>query len=199
MLSSRNIHFAILGIILGATSGYVFAFYQIDQKIPASAPPLASPPTGTGAAAGAPGHPDVSNEQVLAMFKTELGKDPNNVELLSRYGDFLSDIERFQDAVDVYKKVLTIEPTNLNVQTYMGTALWNIGKRDEAVAAYQKSLKADPNHLPSLYYMALVDLDMNHDVAAATAKLTKMEKIDPQQPALQELRKRIDEARKKAK
>ncbi len=194
MLSSRNIHFAILGIILGATSGYVFAFYQIDKKIPASAPPIAG--SGAAGTAGAPGHPDVSNDQVLAMFKTELEKDPTNVELLSRYGDFLSDIERFQDAIDVYKKVLAIDPKNLNVQTYMGTALWNIGKRDEAVAAYQKSLKQDPNHLATLYYMALVDLDMNHDVAAASEKLAKMQKIDPQQPALQELRKRIDEARK---
>ena len=195
MLSSRNIHFAILGIILGATSGYVFAFYQIDKKIPASAPAA----VGSGTAAGTPnGHPEVSNDQVLAMFKSELAKDPNNVEVLSRYGDFLSDLERFQDAVDVYKKVLAIDPNDLNVQTYMCTALWNLGKKDEAVAAYQKSLKADPNHIPSLYYMALVDLDTKHDIAAASEKLAKIEKIDPQQPALQELRTGIEAERKKA-
>jgi hypothetical protein len=34
MFSSRNIHFAVLGIILGASSGYILAFYQIDKKIP---------------------------------------------------------------------------------------------------------------------------------------------------------------------
>src|SRR5437773_10942108 len=84
MLSSRNIHFAILGIILGATSGYIFAFYQIDKN--------ASEKTRTLARiSDSQGHPNVSNEQVLAMFKTQLEKNPNDVELLSRYGDFLSD------------------------------------------------------------------------------------------------------------
>jgi cytochrome c-type biogenesis protein CcmH/NrfG len=191
MFSSRNIHFAILGIILGATSGYIFAFYQIEKKIPESAPM----PQSTSNAA----HPDVSNEQVLAMFKTEIAKNPNNVELLSRYGDFLSDIERFSEAVEAYKKVLAIQPDNVTAQTYMATALWNMGKRDEATALYEKSLRQDPNHLPTLYYLALVDLDQKHDLNAASEKLLKMEKIDATQPVLKELRTRIEEERKKAK
>src|SRR5262249_10844807 len=100
MLSSRNIHFAILGIILGATSGYVFAFYQIEKKIPDQAqPPQAAQGTTQG-------HPDVSNDKVIAMFKEQIAKNPTNVELLSKYGDFLSDIGQFQEAVDAYKKAL---------------------------------------------------------------------------------------------
>src|SRR5207244_13613042 len=129
MLSSRNIHFAILGIILGATSGYIFAFYQIDKNIPDKTRTLNGE---------AQGHPKVSNEQVLAMFKTQIEKNPNDAELLSRYADFLSDIERYPEAVDAYKKVLAIEPSNITAQTFMGTALWNLGKKDEAIALYQK-------------------------------------------------------------
>jgi cytochrome c-type biogenesis protein CcmH/NrfG len=192
MLSSRNIHFAILGIILGATSGYIFAFYQIEQKIPDQALP-------PQAAQGAPqGHPDVSNERVLAMFKEQIAKNPTNVELLSRYGDFLSDIGQFQEAVDAYKKVLALDPKNLNAQTFMGTALWNLGKKDEAIAIYQKSLQADPNHMATLYYLALVDLD-HKDVNAAAEKVARLEKQDPTQPILKELKQRIEEERKKAK
>jgi len=192
MLSSRNIHFAILGIILGATSGYIFAFYQIEQKIPAQAPP---PQTAQSAQQG---HPDVSNDQVLAMFKEQIAKNPTNVELLSRYGDFLSDIGQFQQAVDAYKKVLELDPKNLNAQTFMGTALWNIGKKDEAIAIYQKSLQADPNHMATLYYLALVDMDHN-DVKAAAEKVARLEKQDPTQPILKELKQRLEEERKKAK
>ena len=188
MLSSRNIHFAILGIILGATSGYIFAFYQIDQRMPDKTKSL------PGAADS--GHPNVSDEQVLAMFKSQIEKNPDNPELFSRYGDFLSDTGRFQEAVDAYKKSLSLDPSNLNAQTFMGTALWNMGKKDEAIALYQKSLKTDPNHLPSLYYMAMVDLDRDKNVAAAEEKLAKMEKIDPSQPALKELRQRIDDAKR---
>lgn len=192
MLSSRNIHFAILGIILGATSGYIFAFYQIDKSVPEKTRTLAR----NGESTQSQGHPNVSNDQVLAMFKTQLEKNPNDVELLSRYGDFLSDIERYQDAADAYKKVLAIEPENINAQTFMGTALWNLGKKADAVALYEKSLKADPNHVPTLYYLAMVDLE-NKNPDAAQQKMEKIEKLDPQQPALKELRQRIEDARKK--
>src|SRR5260221_10039281 len=113
MLSSRNIHFAILVIILGATSGYIFAFYQIDKHMPEKTKSL------PGAADS--GHPNVSEVQVLAMFKTQIEKNPNDPELFSRYGDFLSDSGRFQEAVDAYKKVLSLDSSNLNAQTFMGT------------------------------------------------------------------------------
>jgi len=70
-----------------------------------------------------------------------------------------------------------------------------MGKKDEAIALYQKSIKADPNHVPTLYYLAMVDLDHNKDVAGAQQKLEKIEKIDPNQPALKELRQRIEQAK----
>jgi tetratricopeptide (TPR) repeat protein len=70
-----------------------------------------------------------------------------------------------------------------------------MGRKDEAIALYEKSLKTDPDHLPSLYYMAMVDLDRGNN-PAAEEKLAKMEKIDPGQPALKELRQRIENARK---
>jgi len=194
MFSSRNIHFIVLGIILGASSGYIFAFYQIESK---ALPPASTGATGSRVAPS--GHPEVSNDQILAMFKSEIAKNPQNPELFSRYGDFLSDIGRFADAVDAYQKVLALEPGNLNAQTFMGTALWNLGKKDEAVAMYQKSIKANPNHLATLYYLALVDIDRNHDLNAASEKLSRMEKIDSSQPVLQELRKRLEEERKKAR
>ena len=192
MFSSRNIHFAVLGLILGATSGYVLAFYGIEQKL------MARPPQVLGGG-NTQGHPEISNEQVLAEFKAQIAKNPNNVELMSRYGDFLSDIERFQEAVEAYQKVLAIQPDNLDAQTFMGTALWNLGKKAEAVAAYEKSLQKNPNHMASLYYLTLVDLDQKHDINAATEKLARMEKIDPSQPVLKELRTRIEEERKKVK
>src|SRR5579883_1582140 len=103
MISSKNIHFAILGLILGATSGYIFAFCQIEKNIPEKTRTLSR--NGDSQQA----HPNVSNEQVLAMFKKQLEANPNDAELLSRYADFLSDIERYQEAADNYKKVLEIE------------------------------------------------------------------------------------------
>src|SRR6185503_19480430 len=103
MLSSRNIHFAILGIILGATSGYIFAFYQVQSSMPRTAPPAQ---TGQ--------HPDVTNDQLLAMFKQALEKNPNDTTLMTRYANFLFDLGKFNEAVEWFEKVLAVQPNNLD-------------------------------------------------------------------------------------
>src|SRR5256714_7185519 len=140
MLSSRNIHFAILGIILGATSGYIFAFYQVQSSMPRAVP-----------SAQAQGHPDVNNGQLLAMFKEALAKNPNDTTLMTRYANFLFDMGKFSEAVEWFQKVLAVEPTNLDTRTDLGTALWNAGKKDQAMAEYQRILQADPNHMATLH------------------------------------------------
>ena len=67
MLNSRNIHFAILGIILGAASGYIFAFYQVQSSMPRALPAQQGSNTPQG-------HPGVNNDQLLAMFKEALDR-----------------------------------------------------------------------------------------------------------------------------
>src|SRR5215471_19832705 len=136
MFSSRNIHFAILGIILGATSGYIFAFYQVQSSTPRSAP--------TAQGSNLPqGHPNVSNDQLLAMFKEALQKNPNDVTLMTRYANFLFDLGRYSEAVEWFKKVLVQQPGNLDVLTDLGTALYNAGQKDKAMATYEQILKVD--------------------------------------------------------
>src|SRR5262245_52241504 len=105
MLSSRNIHFAILGIIVGAASGYIFAFYQVQTSMPRSTP--VSQQSGSGVPQG---HPNVSNDQLLAMFKEALAKNPNDTMLMTRYANFLFDLGKFNESVEWFEKVLAIEP-----------------------------------------------------------------------------------------
>src|SRR5262245_50898691 len=118
MLTSRNIHFAILGIILGATSGYILAFYQVQSSMPRSLPAAQEP-------GGTQGHPNVSNEQLLGMFKEALAKNPNDTTLMTRYANFLFDLGKFNEAVEQFQKVVALQPTNLDVRTDFATALWN--------------------------------------------------------------------------
>ncbi len=76
MFSSRNIHFVILGIILGGTLGYIFAFYQVQASMPAR------PRSASGSNSNLPnGHPNVSNDHILEMFKEALEKNPNDTTL----------------------------------------------------------------------------------------------------------------------
>src|SRR6478735_3903117 len=109
MFTSRNIHFAILGIILGATTGYIFAFYQVQSSTPRTLPAPAKQSSTPQ------GHPDVSNEQLVTMFKEALAKNPNDTTLMTRYANFLFDLGKYNESVEWFQKVLAIQPNNLDV------------------------------------------------------------------------------------
>jgi Flp pilus assembly protein TadD len=185
MFSSRNIHFAILGIILGATSGYIFAFYQVQSAMPRAVPSRQTQ-----------GHPDVNNGQLLAMFKEALAKNPNDTTLMTRYANFLFDMGKFTEAVDWFQKVLALQPGNLDVRTDLGTALYNAGQKEKAMAEYQAALKVDPKHITTLHNLVIVDLE-ERNIPAAEQVLKQMEEIDPKYDGLEPLRKRLAEVKGK--
>src|SRR5262245_60941954 len=120
MFSSRNIHFALLGIILGAASGYVFAFYQVQTSMPA-------PAASAGSGNSSQNHPPVNNDQILALFKAALEKKPNEPELMTRYASFLANLGRYSEEVEWFQKVLTVQPNNLDARTDLDTALRKMG------------------------------------------------------------------------
>ena len=189
MFTSRNIHFAILGIILGATSGYIFAFYQVQSSTPRSSP--------VAQGSNLPqGHPNVSNDQLQSMFKDALEKRPNDPTLMTRYANFLFDLGRFNEAVTWFEKVIALEPNNLDVRTDYGTALWNAGQKEKALATYQEILKTDPKHMATLHNMVIVNLE-DRNFAAAEQTLKRMEEIDPKYEGLASLRQRLSEVKGK--
>src|SRR5262245_38751222 len=185
MFSARNVHFAILGIILGASTGYIFAFYQVQSSTPRNLP--SAPQSKTPA-----GHPDVSNEQLLAMFKAALAKNPNDTTLMTRYANFLFDLGKFNESVEWFEKVLAIQPNNLDVRADYGTALWNAGQKDKGMAEYQRILKADPKHMATLHNIVIVRLE-ERNFSAAEQTLKEMEAIDPKYEGLAALKKRLAE------
>ena len=104
MLTSRNIHFTILGIILGSAFGYIFAFYQVQASMPPPILASSQPPAN---------HPEVTNEQVLALFKQALDKNPNEPELLGRYASFLFSLGRPKETAETLQKLLTVKPNDM--------------------------------------------------------------------------------------
>jgi tetratricopeptide (TPR) repeat protein len=185
MFSSRNIHFAILGIILGGAAGYIFAFYQAESTITRNLPTSQKSNTPQG-------HPDVNNDQLLAMFKEALAKNPNDTTLMTRYANFLFDLGKVKESVEWFEKVLAIQPDNLDVRTDLGTALWNAGQKDKAMAEYQQILKKDPKHMATLHNLVIVRFE-ERNFPAAEQTIKQMEAIDPKYEGLESLRKRLAE------
>jgi tetratricopeptide (TPR) repeat protein len=193
MFSSRNIHFAILGLILGATSGYLLAFYQAQSLAPTTTAPAA---TDNGSASATPEqHPDITDDQMLELFKGAIARNPDNPELMTRYANFLFDLQRYAESVEWYQKVLAVQPSNIDVRTDMASALWSMGRVDESMAEYQKSLAINPKHMLTLHNMFIIYIDSRRDFAAAETVLKQMEQIDPSYAALPGLRKKLEEDR----
>src|SRR5262249_49639933 len=106
MFSSRNIHFAILGIILGATTGYIFAFYQVQSSMPRALP-------ASSQRSNLPeSHPNLSPEEVLRRVEAELAKNPNNTQVMTLYANFLFDRGKFDEAVAWFEKAIAVQPGN---------------------------------------------------------------------------------------
>jgi Flp pilus assembly protein TadD len=141
------------------------------------------------------GHPNVDREELLAMFKEALEKNPDNPELMTRYANFLFDLGRFNEAVDWFRKAIAIEPNNLGFRTDLGTALWNGGQKDQAMAEYQQILKIDPKHMATLHNIVIVHFE-ERNAAAAEQVLKQMESIDPAYEGLSALRARLQDIRK---
>ena len=189
MFTSRNIHFAILGIIFGAATGYVVAFYQAA----AAAPPTEDPHTATAAdqqGALPANHPEVNSQQLLELLKKAAEDSPNQPEVLSRYANELFQIGRMEESAEWYGKVVALQPKDTDVRSLYGAVLWRIGRKDEAKTQLQTALTQDPKHVPSLHGLFIIALD-SHDVAKATDYVHRIEQIDPGYPGLADLKTRL--------
>ena len=189
MFSSRNIHFAILGIILGAVCGYIFAFYRAQA---AQVPP---PLTESEAAADVPtGHPEINNEQMLAAMKAAVEKDPTQPEIVKRYAMALFEAGHFEEAGTWFGKAVELEPQNVDTRSMYGAALWRIGDKEGASVQLQETLKLDPRNIPSLHGLTLLALE-KRDINRATQLIKQIEGIEPAYAQLPDLRTRLAAAR----
>ena len=187
MLSSRNIHILLLGVILGAASGYVYASFRTESRRQAAAGEALDNLTRTAPEA----HPEVSDQEVLAMFEEALALSPNDEEILARYATFLFDLRRFADAAGAFQRILDQNPADAEIRTYMATALYAAGERERAMSEFEAALGFDPNQILALHNLALGHLDLNGDREAAAGLLRRIESIDPVYEGLDSLRQRI--------
>ena len=185
MLSARNIHFAILGVILGASTAYVYAFYRVQSH--------AVPPALTAADAQGevpPGHPDVNNEQMLAAMKKAVDADPTQPDILNRYALALFQAEHYEEAEQWFGKALQLAPDNTDIRSMHGAVLWRLGNKDAAESELEATLKRDRGHIPSLHGLVLLSIE-KHNVGRAEELIKRIENVEPTYNQLPELRSRL--------
>ncbi|CAN5419792.1 hypothetical protein BH18ACI2_BH18ACI2_15670 [soil metagenome] len=118
---------------------------------------------------------------------------PDNVETVVALGNANYDAGRYEAAEKWYTAALTKRPNDVNVRTDLGLTFLLRAPSDpaRAIAEFRRSLERDPNHVPTLQNL-VVALTRKGDKAEARATLSKLEKLNPENPALPQLRAGLD-------
>ena len=185
MFSSRNIHLAILGVILGASTAYVWAFIKAD--VSQTPPPLSSSDVQGEVPTG---HPEVNNEQMLQAMKKAVELDPTEPEIVKRYAVALFDAGHFDEAETWFGKAVALDPNNVDSRSMYGAVLWRLGNKDDAAVQLEAALKLDPRSIASLHGLALLALEKQDSVRAAQF-IKQIEAVEPSYSQLPELRRRL--------
>ncbi|NOY65548.1 MAG: tetratricopeptide repeat protein [Nitrospirae bacterium] len=79
-------------------------------------------------------------------LKALVEKDPQNRDLLFQLGALYFESNRFQQAIEVYKKILTLNDKDVDTLNELGLALHYTGRSPEAVEILRKATTFDPSH-----------------------------------------------------
>ncbi|HLW79160.1 MAG TPA: tetratricopeptide repeat protein [Terriglobia bacterium] len=204
-LKKETIITAAVFLAVGFLAGYVYNAQRnsAPEEPSGRAPVAAAPseaasepasasggePTAATAPSGLPpGHPPLDGAATIKMLESEAAAQPANPRPRLELANFLYDQKRFREAIPWYQRALDLDPKNVNARTDLGTAYFSLGQAADAVREYRQSLEVDPSHQPTLYNLALVNLEGTHDVAAARDAYARLTKLNPNYPGLDALK-----------
>lgn len=191
---------ALVFFVVGFLAGYITDAqmnWSARQKSGVTAGPPAETQGGGGPpASGLPeGHPPINADAIVAQLEQMAAKNPKDGEIRLKLANFLYDQKQFARAIEWYQRALELDPRNVNARTDLGTAYFYTGRPQDALQEYRKSLQIDPRHEPTLLNMIVVNLEGTHDLAAAQAAWDRLHKVNPNHPALESLKEKLDAAR----
>ena len=140
-------------------------------------------------------------EEAAAFFEKALQIKPENYDVLVKAGNARFDAgaftmersgngtEFFQQAEKHYAAALAKNPVDVNVRTDLGLTFFYRQPKDidRAIKEYRTSLETNPNHEMTLQSLARA-LKEKGDAADLQETLAKLEQVNPNNPALKQLR-----------
>lgn len=85
--------------------------------------------------------------------------DSSNLECLTLLGDILTEQGRFEEAVQMYRRLLEVEPDNADCCNYMGYLLWQLDRHEEAIDFYQRAITLEANNPIAYNNLGVIFLD----------------------------------------
>ncbi len=207
-MKKETIVTAVIFLAVGFLAGYI-TDAQIHWNGPqksaqAAGAPSEMPPSGANAnpAGGAmpqqglpEGHPPIDTAAIIQQMTAMAAQNPKDPEIPLKLANFLYDQKQYDKAIEWYQRALEIDPKNVDARTDLGTAYFYSGRAKDALREYDKSLAIDPRHESTILNTIVVNLEGTHDIAAAQKAWDRLDKLNPNHPALPGLKEKIDAAR----
>lgn len=107
-----------------------------------------------------------------------LSKTPDDTNLLLERGNIFHDLEKNEDALNVYQKLLKIESDNFEALVKSGNILYKLGRIEDALISYDSALKIQKDNIELLAKKGsiLYSIGKHEDALSVYEKLLK---IDP--------------------
>ena len=207
-MKKETIVTAVIFLAVGFLAGYITdaqIHWNGPQKAtqaagaPSEMPPpgeTANPAGGAMPQQGLPeGHPPIDAAAMIQQMTTMAAQNPKDPEIPLKLANFLYDQKQYDKAIEWYQRALEISPKDVNARTDLGTAYFYSGRAKDGLREYDKVLQIDPNHEQTLINTIVVNLEGTHDLAAAQKAWDRLNRLNPNHPALPGLKEKIDAAR----
>ncbi|MFP4016442.1 MAG: tetratricopeptide repeat protein [Halanaerobiales bacterium] len=107
--------------------------------------------------------PEAAVKELRQLLRVEKYKD--NIHLQTLLAEKLQEVERYEEAVEVYKKALLLKPGDSYVTKNLGLCLYKAGKYERALPYLEEAFKEDPNdyYIRSMLEYIYKNLDMHQE------------------------------------
>lgn len=165
----------IIVLIAVAAGGLVIAGLVSRHSGPEKAVPESRRQTSMPSVA--PG-PMVEQDLGEVVPLEKLGVDTKNPRELSLLGDKFFESSRFNQAIEIYKKVLELDPRDVDTYNDLGLAYHYVNRPDLATEILKKGITVGPSDQRIWLTLGFVNMTSGNKVEAKTA-LTKAVEMGP--------------------
>jgi predicted O-linked N-acetylglucosamine transferase (SPINDLY family) len=83
--------------------------------------------------------------EAAQLLQRAIATRPTDACVVNNYGNALTDLRRFDEALASYARALEINPRYAEAHCNQGNVLFALARREEALASYERALEVNPN------------------------------------------------------